>query len=281
MNIANATAKPMIDGTPLPKRSSVMGIPMTALTTDELLDTTLHAIPAGNTEKPFLLGYMNLHGIYLYHRDERLKAYYDEADIVYLDGMPVVWAARLAGYPLSREHRTTAIDWIVPLVGRLHEAGYGAFFLGGEQSANDKALAHFREQVPGAHLVGRNGFYDAKPNSADSLAIVEQINNSGCQALFLCMGMPRQEAWYLAHRHLLKIKMVWCLGATLDYFGGTVKTPPRWMGQFGLEWLFRLLSEPKRLWYRYLVEPWALLPLVLRDIARRGANRRAQREGSR
>lgn len=258
----------------MPDTVEILGVPVEPVTTPQLLDAVYSRV-SRQEPKPYVLGYQNLHGMYLFHKDPTLRAFREKADLVYVDGMPVVWAGKLGGRKITREHRTTSIDWIIELLKGLAERGVGVFFLGGKPEVADAGVACFREAVPNLALDYHHGYFDQKPGSADNEVIVEQINKSGAKVLFLCMGMPLQERWYLSHAEQLNVDVVWTLGAVLDYFGGAVKTPPRWMGQVGLEWLFRLVSEPKRLYYRYLVEPWSLLPFMAKDVLRRGKNRQS------
>lgn len=254
-----------------PNPTRVLGVPVTPITEDRLFDRVLGHLET--EQNKLVIGYMNLHGAALYHKDGRLREYVDQADLVYIDGMPIVWAAKAGGLKLSRMYRTTAIDWLIQLVERLAERGHRVFFVGGDAKTHESALTLIRNRVPTAEIDGHHGFFNASRDSEDSRRIVQQINAFRPDVLFICMGMPRQEAWVLDHLDVLQPKVVWCLGATLDYFGGAVKTPPRWMGQLGLEWLFRLLSEPRRLWYRYLIEPWSLSGHLVDDIKNRKKRR--------
>jgi N-acetylglucosaminyldiphosphoundecaprenol N-acetyl-beta-D-mannosaminyltransferase len=104
-----------------------------------------------------------------------------------------------------------------------------------------------------------HGFFDTTPGSMESVAVLEAIRAFRPHILLVCMGMPRQEYWIQDNWERIHANAVLPMGAALDYWAGVIPTPPRWMGRMGLEWLCRLLSEPRRLWRRYLVEPWALL----------------------
>ncbi|MEN9518006.1 MAG: hypothetical protein RLZZ381_594, partial [Cyanobacteriota bacterium] len=95
--------------------------------------------------------------------------------------------------------------------------------------------------------------------------IIDQINSYQPNILMVGMGMPRQEEWILANIDQLKTNIVLPSGACIDYIAQEVATPPRWMGQVGLEWLYRLATEPKRLWRRYLVEPWFIAKLLIEE----------------
>ncbi len=104
---------------------------------------------------------------------------------------------------------------------------------------------------------------------AENDAVVTDINDWNPDILIVGMGMPRQERWVLETAERLDTPAILTCGATIEYFAGTMATPPRWTGRWGLEWLGRLLAEPGRLWKRYLLEPWTLLPHAARDIRNR------------
>lgn len=110
----------------------------------------------------------------------------------------------------------------------------------------------------------RHGYFDAQESSPDNQDVLKDIHSYGPQILLVGMGMPRQESWVMDNWDSLSGNAILCCGAALDYFSGEIPTPPRWMGQLGLEWLYRLGSEPKRLWHRYLVEPWFVLIMTIK-----------------
>jgi N-acetylglucosaminyldiphosphoundecaprenol N-acetyl-beta-D-mannosaminyltransferase len=111
----------------------------------------------------------------------------------------------------------------------------------------------------------QSGYFDPTQNSAENQAVLDSIRSFHPNVLLVGMGMPRQETWLLENLDGINTNAVYCCGAMMDYLTGNIPTPPRWMGQIGLEWLYRLLSEPNRLWRRYLVEPWTVLGIVARE----------------
>lgn len=121
----------------------------------------------------------------------------------------------------------------------------------------------FRVANPGLVIQTEHGYFDIE---SESDRIVATINAFAPDVLLVGMGMPRQERWILHRRDDLHAPCIITVGAAMDYFAGAIPTPPRWTGRLGLEWLARLMAEPGRLWRRYLVEPWYLLPFMLADI---------------
>ncbi|HZS60644.1 MAG TPA: WecB/TagA/CpsF family glycosyltransferase, partial [Gemmatimonadaceae bacterium] len=115
-----------------------------------------------------------------------------------------------------------------------------------------------------------HGYFDHTPGSADNKAVLADIAGFEPNVLMVGLGMPRQEHWVHAHRAETTANAILLAGAALDYVAGAVPTPPRWAGRWSLEWAFRLAAEPRRLGRRYLVEPWPVLGLFVREWFRKG-----------
>ena len=224
----------------------------------------------------------NLHSVYLFHRHAKLREFYSGADWVYLDGMPLVALGRLYGYPLQREHRVTNADWTVPLMELAAGRGWRVFHLGSPKQVAEKGAAELRKRYPTLQIEVSDGYFDARPDSAENEALVERINAYRPDLLMVGMGMPRQEFWTQENYARLDAHVILSSNvAAFDLLAGAVPTPPRWSGQLGLEWMFRLINEPRRLFTRYLIEPWYILLLLLLDYPRtRLAKLRADAPGS-
>ena len=207
----------------------------------------------------------NLHSLWFLHHDPAVRALYARTDDVHIDGMPVVWAGRLLGHSLAREHRITYVDWLPVLAAEAARRGWRLFFVGGAPGVGERAAAVLRERHPGLALTVHHGFFDASPRSADSVRVLEAMEAADPHVVLVGMGVPRQEQWMLAHLDRIPGSVLLNCGAAMDYVAGVIPTPPRWAGGLGLEWLFRLAAEPRRLWRRYLVEPWFLARLLLRE----------------
>lgn len=210
----------------------------------------------------------NLHGVYLYHRHRATRALHRQSAIR-VDGMPLIFWARLMGIPFGRAHRLTWVDWMPSLMSLAAERGWRVFFLGGEPGVGELGAEVFRKRHPSLRIQVHHGHFDHEATSEENHNVIRQINQYEPDFLLVGMGMPRQERWILENKNQLRVPVIMVCGAVMDYFAGKVKTPPRWMGRLGLEWLFRLATEPRRLWRRYLVEPWALLPYAARDLKKR------------
>ncbi len=205
-------------------------------------------------KEPCTVFYHNLHSLYSYFTSSSLRAFYQDKTVL-VDGMPVIWLYKLFGAKLAREHRITYVDFIMPMMKQAQQNGWKVFHLGQQSEIQQQALNIIREQVPGIQIQGHDGYFNQDPQSEQSLDVIDTINEYGTDLLLVGFGAPRQEAWVSAHRDQLNASAVFTCGACMEYVAGAVKTPPRWMGQMGLEWSFRLFENPKRFAFRYLVEP--------------------------
>jgi N-acetylglucosaminyldiphosphoundecaprenol N-acetyl-beta-D-mannosaminyltransferase len=141
----------------------------------------------------------------------------------------------------------------------------------------EQGAAILRDKFSDLQIATAHGYFDVHLDSQGSQNVLEAINAYQPNVLMVGMGMPRQEHWLVDNIRHLHANVVLNAGATMDYVVGVVPTPPRWSGRLGLEWLYRLAAEPKRLWRRYLIEPWFVLGLFLaglpkqrRSITKRG-----------
>lgn len=210
----------------------------------------------------------NLHGIHAFHRNEEMRRLHESA-LVRADGMPLVFWGRILGHPFERRHRVTWVDWMPTLMSAAADSGWRVFHLGGSAQTVARGLAALRETHAGLIVDGRDGYFDPQDDSRENSAIVDHINEWNPDILLIGMGMPRQERWTLRNAARLRCPVLLTCGAALEYFAGTAPVPPRWTGSLGLEGAYRLLADPRRFWKRYLIEPWTLFPLALRDVRRR------------
>ena len=236
------------------------------MTTEGLYRAIAEAVESGQRT---IIGNHNLHSIYLYHRDAKMRRFYARARYIFIDGMPLIWLGQLLGYPLRREHRMTSIDWLRPMLPTAVERGWRLFLLGSQPGVAGRAAAMLRSEFPGLAVETMHGFFDLRPGSEEGEAVLARIRTYGPDVLCVGMGMPRQEHWIENHLERLDTRVVLNLGGFMELLIGELPLPPRWISRLGLEWLVRLLSRPGRVWRRYLVEPWFLVPLLARDLRAR------------
>lgn len=201
------------------------------------------------------------------------RAAYDSADMVVVDGKPVLLASRLLGKPLPE---------VVPgsdLCPALFEAanrgnGLRVFLLGAADGVAERAAAAIASRWPKVDVCGiyspPMGFSAEAPSNA---AALERINAAKPDVLIIGLGAPKQEIWVHAVRNVLEVKIALCVGATIDFLAGEKARAPAWVRRIGMEWLHRALSEPKRLLGRYLHDAWVFPRLFFREWLSRGMRR--------
>ena len=246
----------------------VLGVEVEALDRTELLRAIETSVEARDpaAARPLVIANHNLHSAALSRRDPGLRRFYSRADRVFVDGMPLAWFGRLTGGALRRQHRTTYVDLIHPLADLAVARGWRVMFVAGTDEAVERGRAALLERHPGLCLTVRSGWFDARQGGPEDEAVLAEIASVEPHVLLVGMGMPRQEHWIDGRRDRIHASVVMNAGACLDYVAGIQRTPPRWMGAVGLEWLARLVGEPRRMARRYLVEPWSLVPTAAREL---------------
>jgi N-acetylglucosaminyldiphosphoundecaprenol N-acetyl-beta-D-mannosaminyltransferase len=240
----------------------LLGLRLDALTLSDLLAMAAETI---ENDERCLIANHNLHSVYLYYHDAKMRTFYSRAQCVMIDGMPLVLLGKLWGYALRAEHRSGAVDWVPRLTAEAARRGWRVFYLGSKIGVAERGAQILRDTFPGLRISTAHGHFDADPHSNENRAMVKLINDYRPDVLLVGMGMPRQERWIVDNLESVEANVIIHVGAYMDYVAGVVPTPPRWTGQLCLEWLYRLLNEPRRLWKRYLLEPWFVVGLVLKE----------------
>jgi N-acetylglucosaminyldiphosphoundecaprenol N-acetyl-beta-D-mannosaminyltransferase len=211
---------------------------------------------------------VNLDFLYLAEQNAEFRAAINEADMAVPDGMPLVWLSRLIGTPLAG--RITGVELVHESCRLAARRGVGVFFLGGTPDVAAAAAARARDLHPG--LVVHQYAPPFGPISPDEDArMVEMVVRARPGFLFVALGAPRQDLWIRAHRDRLGVPVSMGVGCVLDLLAGTASRAPAWMQSAGLEWTYRLIREPRRLWRRYLVNDLPLfgrLALMALDVHR-------------
>jgi N-acetylglucosaminyldiphosphoundecaprenol N-acetyl-beta-D-mannosaminyltransferase len=248
-------------------RVSLLDIWVNKLSGPDIVRIVEDAVDAGGRS---IIANHNLNSMYLSRRHPRMREFYAFADFVHIDGMSLVLLGNLFGAALRREHRTTLLDLFPLIAQRAVEQGWRIFYLGSRPGVAERAAARLRQQYPSLQIKTHHGHFDADQDSVDNRNVLAEIEAYGPHVLCVGMGMPRQEIWILENQKRLRANAVLTTGALMDYIAGEAPVPPRWLGSLYLEWLYRLLSEPRRLWRRYLVEPWFVAGHIVRHYARQG-----------
>jgi N-acetylglucosaminyldiphosphoundecaprenol N-acetyl-beta-D-mannosaminyltransferase len=241
----------------------ILGINVNPLSISQLNNLIARAI---SYQQKWIIAHQNLHSVYIYHHDPKMQAFYAKAEYTHIDSMALVFLGKLLDFPLQREQRVTYVDWTNPLMAEAAERGWRIFYLGSKPGVAEQGAEILQKKFPGLQIITADGYFEPGLNSKENQAILAQIQTYQPHILMVGMSMPRQEHWILDNLEQISANAILPCGAAIDYVAGTVPTPPRWTGKIGLEWLFRLIAEPKRLWRRYLVEPWFLLKLLMNDL---------------
>lgn len=247
------------------------GIRVHAMTKFDLVNVVAEAIEKGTR---YIIANHNLHGLYCWFHEPKVRKFHESADYTHIDGMSLILLGRVLGLPLKREHRTGYMDLLPVLAQEAAKHGWRIFYLGSKPGVAERAAAKLRKQYVGLHICTRHGHFDPDNAGKDNQEVLADINSYTPHILLVGMGMPRQETWIFENRNQISTNAVFCCGALMDYVAGEIPTPPRWIGMLGFEWLLRLASEPSRLWRRYLVEPWSVLGHIARYYLRYGGGQK-------
>lgn len=248
-----------------PQRIRLFGEPVDLTTPAEVMSFTARKVAAGQRA---IVANHNTHSIHLMGKVPELREFYSRADLIELDSVPMIYWGKLTRKPVTRGHRCTYLDWRDDFWRLAARHGWRVFYLGGAPGVPELAAERIRARYPGSVIGGRNGYFDAAEGSSDNAAVLAEINAFKPDIVFVGMGMPRQELWIERHFDKIERGVVFSVGAAFDYEAGVQMAAPRWLSRIGLEWAFRLVTSPRRLASRYLVEPWSLLPAAGRDFAR-------------
>lgn len=226
-------------------RVSLFGCPLDVLTIEQTVDQIALAI---RQKRPITHAALNTAKLVNMRRNAELYRDVSQSDLVTADGMGIVLAARLVGYDLH--DRVTGIDLMDKVLGLCARRGLRPFILGARQSVLEAALYRIKLKHPGLCLAGaRNGYFT--PDQEEE--IVREINASQADCLFVGVPTPMKERFIARNRAKLSPCFVMGVGGSIDVIAGHVQRAPRWMQRCGLEWAFRTLQEPRRMWRRYLV----------------------------
>jgi N-acetylglucosaminyldiphosphoundecaprenol N-acetyl-beta-D-mannosaminyltransferase len=240
--------------------SEVAGVRVHNLSEDEAVDAIARLIDEGS---PHYAAVVNAAKIVAASKDHALKRALLEADLVTADGMSVVWASRLLGKPLKE--RVTGIELFKRLVRLASERGWAVYFLGARDESVRGVVARFTSEYAALRVAGyHDGYFDV----SESASIAEAIKQSSSDLLFVAMGSPAQEYWIRSNLEATGVRFALGVGGSFDHVTGLARRAPGWMQRSGLEWLYRLIREPRRLWRRYLVGNSTFLWLVLRQSLR-------------
>ena len=236
-------------------RIDIMGVGFDNVTMEEALDRAMVLLDSPGASYVVT---PNAEIVYECMHDASLCGIVNQADLVLPDGSGVILGGKILKTPLKQ--KVAGIDFADQLAGRLAEAHRSLYLLGSRPGIAELAADQLRSRYPGLQIVGMaDGYFK------DEAQVVEKINQVCPDVLFVCLGAPKQEWFMVRHQMELKVGLMIGLGGSLDGFAGTVKRAPVWMQRAGLEWLYRLIQEPRR-FKRMLRLPKFVLAVMLRRV---------------
>ena len=193
--------------------------------------------------------------------DSYLKEITDKADMVLVDGKPLEWIAKWHTRPIKA--KISGSDLVPILCERAAEKGYSIFIIGGKEGIAEKAKQNLERDLLGIRIVGTYAPpFGFEKDEKELKRINEMISNVHPDILIACFGCPKQEKWIYENYHKYDAKVSVCAGATVDFLAGNVNRAPKWMSDHGLEWFYRFLQEPKRMFKRYFVDDVKIIGLI-------------------
>ena len=195
--------------------------------------------------------------VYAAYKDSEFCSLLNSADMLTPDGIGIVYASKILKRPLTE--RAGGYDIACTLIERIADSGERLYLFGGKPQVAEKAAENLRAKYPFINIVGtRNGYFS--PEEEDS--IIADINDSGADILFVCLGSPMQEKWIFKNRERLSCRVMMGIGGSLDVFADVAERAPESWQKLGLEWLYRLKKEPKRFWRMLALPKFAFMVLL-------------------
>ncbi len=213
------------------------------------------------SEKKSYVVAINVDVVMKIEKDSYLKEIVDNADMVLVDGKPLVWISELYGKPLKG--KISGSDLVPVLCEVSVEKGYKIFIIGGKDGIAQQAKQKLEKKYPNIKIVGTYAPPLGFEKDVKELDKINQmISDVQPDLLIACFGCPKQEKWIYENIGKYDAKVSICAGATVDFLAGNVKRAPRWMSEHGLEWFYRFLQEPKRMFRRYFVDDIKIVGLI-------------------
>jgi N-acetylglucosaminyldiphosphoundecaprenol N-acetyl-beta-D-mannosaminyltransferase len=232
-------------------------------TVDELLEYVTESVWAPESR---IITYANVNTANLAVRSEWFKRFLErEVSATFCDGIGLLIGARILGHKVRSEWRMTAPDFFDQFAELCSTKGLSVYLLAGQPGVADIAIARVKSKIPSLVIHGHHGFFNKA--GPDNQAVIDDINRKAPDILCLGFGSPLQEAWIVQNRDQLKVQVYLPLGAWLDFYSGSTWRGPRWLTDNGAEWLCRMVTNPRRLWKRYLVGNPRFIIRVLSDRA--------------
>jgi N-acetylglucosaminyldiphosphoundecaprenol N-acetyl-beta-D-mannosaminyltransferase len=243
------------------ERITLMGCKIDNLSMEETLGKIEGFIRSGLPHQHVVV---NVDKLVKASRDPELRRIINACALVNVDGMPVVWAARLLGKPLKE--RVAGVDLFEALMRRAGEKGWRVFLLGAREEVVREVADTYARRYPGLVLAGyRNGYWKGEHEEA---ALARQVRDSRADLLFVAISSPKKEQFLGKYQAEMKIPFAMGVGGSFDVAIGRVRRAPVWMQKAGLEWFYRFLQEPRRMFRRYFIDDMAFVWLLIKEAAK-------------
>ncbi len=252
-------------------KQELLGVPIDALTMEEVLDLVHKTILRRGRLR---IGIVNAAKLVYMRRDSTLRADVLSCDLILADGVPVVWASRLLGRPLPE--RVAGIDLMLRMLCRGNEHAYRVYCLGATEDVLATAVDKITVDYPYVDVVGRHHGYFTLQEEPDIVAAIACANPD---ILLVGMSSPKKERFLARWSHQLGVSVCHGVGGSFDVLAGKVRRAPLFCQRLGLEWLYRVCQEPRRLWRRYLVTNTLFCALVIKEFSQRRLPRARIRHG--
>lgn len=237
--------------------ANILGVPVSTLELGSLLEV-VHLWSRQSTHR--IITYVNAHCLNLAQRYPHYLLLLQQADLVYSDGVSVVWASKMLGG--NQLQKMTGGDWIHIFCKMAVRDSLRMYILGGYPGIVQRARLNLENKYPGIKIVGTSDGYFQEKSEQEVLSEIEATQP---HVVFVGMGTPRQEEWIFSHRSKISAPVCWAVGALFDLVAGSERRVPAWMNSLGLEWFWRLLLDPRGKWKRYLIGNPVFVARVLRQ----------------
>ncbi len=239
-------------------RVNILGCPVDNLSMQETLCVAEEMIKSRRVHQHVVI---NVDKLLKFRRDPLLREIIFNCDIINADGMPIIWASRILGRPLKE--KVSGIDLMETLIALASKKGYKVYFLGAKEKIVKKVVEIYKSRYSGLLIAGfRNGYWE----QSQEQEVAENIRDSKPDILFVAITSPQKEFFLRKYLNIMQVPFVMGVGGSFDIVAGLTKRAPKWMQKIGLEWLYRLIQEPHRLWRRYLIGNSLFIFLVLKEI---------------
>lgn len=242
-------------------RVNILGTEVSRYNLSETMEFMSEAIQGG---KKLRISVTPVNCILWARNNPKLREIYNTAEVVTADGVPVVWASKVLKKPIRG--RVTGLDLLPEFAKVAAERNHSFFFLGAAEGVAESLAASLKEKNPGLKIAGTySPPFAAQFSDEENQKMIEMVNRSNADVLWVSLTAPKQDYWIANHFDKLNVSVAIGVGAAFDVVAGNIKRSPAWMQKWGLEWLYRLIQEPRRLSRRYLIEAPVFLPLIMKQ----------------